>query len=157
MEYPSTWQLKPAENRFDRADVDIASSEGPKSGFIQIQYNILSEELTNMREQYGLSQEDLENNLDIFFPSFISGYSREIDSFNQIEDAKYEKYRIDGHKAGSVVYSFEISGMNLAGWVVVSLIGNKMFVFNYAADQNQFDANLPIPEYMLNSIRVLDK
>ena len=146
IEYPSSWDAKPAENRFERADVNIYSSEGPLGGFAQVQYqyNIMSEELT-------------ENNLELYFPSIISGISTAFDSFNQVEEALYDKYKIDGHKAASVVASFETSGMDFAGLLVASPVGNKLFVFNYSADPNRFDANFPIAEHMLNSTKILDE
>ena len=156
MDYQPSWQLEPAENRFDRADVSIFNTEGPPSGFVYIQYNILSEEVTSMMKEHGYDQKDLENQLESVFPSLISGFT-DYESFNQIEDAQYDKYKIDGYKAGSFVFSFENSGVPYAGWIVGSLIGNKLFVFTYVADQNRFDTNLPIAEHMLNSIKILDK
>jgi hypothetical protein len=156
MDYQPSWQLKPAENRFDRSDISMANTEGPPSGFVNIQYNILSEKITSMMKEFGYDQKDMENQLESVFPSLVSSFT-DYESFTQIEDANYDKYKIDGYKAGSFVFSFEQSGVPYAGWVVGSLIGNKQFVFTYVADQNQFDTNLPIAEHMLNSIKILDK
>jgi hypothetical protein len=88
---------------------------------------------------------------------FITGYSEAFEGFNQIENAQYDKYKIDGHKAGSVVFSFELPDLDLAGWIVVTIIGNKLFAFQYGADQNQFDINLPTAQRILQSIKILDK
>jgi hypothetical protein len=157
MQYPSSWILRPADNRFDLLDVEILNSGDATNGLVQIQYNIMSEELSSLMKQYDVDQAELEQYLDIFFPAFLTGFSRSLDGFHQIENANYEKYNIDGHKAGSTVYSFEVSGRELAGWVTVTLIGNKLFAFMYGADQNTFDTNLPIAEQMLNSIKISDE
>jgi hypothetical protein len=84
------------------------------------------------------------------------GLAGEFDGFNQTGGAQYDKYAIDEHKAGSITFAAALSGQPLAGWVTATLVGNKIFVFQYGADQNPFATNLPIAENMLNSIKILD-
>jgi hypothetical protein len=79
------------------------------------------------------------------------------ESFNQVEDADYDKYQIDGHKSPSTIFSGKLSGIDLAGWMVSTMIGNKLFTFTYLATPDQFDANLPTAELMLESIKILDE
>ena len=156
MQYPTSWMLEPAENSFSDVDVEIVNGYDATNGLVQVLYYFTSEDISSMMKQYGVDQAELEKNIDIWFPQFISGLSGEFDRFNQTGAAQYEKYTIDGHKAGSVIFSAEMSGQPLAGWVATTLIGNKIFVFQYGADQNTFAANLPIAEHMLNSIKILD-
>lgn len=156
MQYPSSWTLEPAENRFSDVDVEIVNGYDATNGLVQVLYYFTSEDISGMMKQYGVDQAELEKKIDIWFPQFVSGLSGEFDRFNQTGGAQYEKYTIDGHKAGSVVFSAEMSGQPLAGWVTATLIGNKIFVFQYGADQNTFATNLPIAEHMLNSIKILD-
>jgi len=156
MQYPSSWTLEPAENRFSDVDVEIVNGYDATNGLVQVLYYFTSEDISGMMKQYGVDQAELEKKIDIWFPQFVSGLSGEFDRFNQTGGAQYEKYTIDGHKAGSVVFSAEMSGQPLAGWVTATLIGNKIFVFQDGADQNTFATNLPIAEHMLNSIKILD-
>jgi len=109
-----------------------------------------------MMKQYDINQSTLEEKIDIWFPQFVSGLSGEFDAFNQTGGVEYENYKIDGHKAGSVVFSANLSGQPLVGWVTATLIGNKIFVFQYGGDQNTFATNFPIAEHMLSSIKILD-
>lgn len=156
MQYPSSWTLEPAENTFSNVDVEIVNGYDATNGLVQVLYYFTSEDISSMMKQYDVDQRELEQKINIWFPQFVSGLSGEFDGFNQTEGAQYEKYMIDGHKAGSIIFSAEMSGQPLAGWVTATLIGNKIFVFQYGADQNTFDTNLPIAEHMLNSIKILD-
>jgi hypothetical protein len=156
MQYPSSWILEPAENRFSDVDVEIVNGYDATSGLVQVLYYFTSEDISSIMKQYDVDQGQLEEKIDIWFPQFVTGLSQEFDGFNQTEDPQYGKYKIDGHKAGSIIFSAEISGQPLAGWVTATLIGNKILVFQYGADQNTFDTNLPIAEHMLNSIKILD-
>lgn len=156
MLYPTSWILEPAEDRFSDVDVEIVNGYDATNGLVQVLYYFTSEDISSMMKQYRVDQAELEKKIDIWFPQFVSGLSGEFDRFNQTGGAQYEKYTIDGHKAGSVIFSAEMSGQPLAGWVTATLIGSKIFVFQYGADQNTFATNLPIAEHMLNSIKILD-
>ena len=156
MQYPSSWTLEPAENSFSNVDVEIVNGYDATSGLVQVLYYFTSEDISSMMKQYDVDQSQLEEKIDIWFPQFVTGLSHEFDMFNQTDGPQYEKYKIDGHKAGSIIFSAEMSGQPLAGWVTATLIGNKIFVFQYGADQNTFDTNLPMAEHMLYSIKILD-
>lgn len=156
IEYPTSWELKPAENRFDLVDLHILHSNA-LNGIVSIKDNVIPEELTQFIKEQGANQKDIEDAFEIIFPHLLTSFSAEMDSFNQIEAADYNKYKIDGHKAASTIFSFKQSELDFAGWMVMTIIGNKMFSFNYIANQNQFDTNFPIAERMLNSIKILEK
>lgn len=79
------------------------------------------------------------------------------ESFNQVEDTDYDKYQIDWHKSPSTIFSSKLSGIDLAGWMVSTMISNKLFTFTYLATPVQFDANFPAAELMLESIKILDE
>ena len=156
MQYQTSWILEPAENRFSDVDVEIVNGYDATNGLVQVLYYFTSQDISSMMKQYRVDQAELEKKIDIWFPQFVSGLSGEFDRFNQTGGAQYEKYTIDGHKAGSVIFSADMSGQPLAGWVTATLIGNKIFVFQYGGDQNTFATNFPKAEHMLESIKILD-
>jgi hypothetical protein len=156
MQYPSSWLLEPAEDRFSNVDVEIVNGYDPMNGLVQVLYYFTSEDISTMMKQYNVNQSTLEEKIDIWFPQYVSGLSGEFDAFNQSGGVQYENYKIDGHKAGSVVFSANLSGQPLVGWVAATLIGNKIFVFQYGGDENTFATNFPIAEHILNSIKILD-
>lgn len=155
IQYPSSWDLKPS-NRFEATDLMMYSPSGSENGYVLIQYNIFSEEIGNVLDKYGGDQSDIEEYLDIVFPSFLKGFSESMDNFNQVERIDYNKYKINGYKAASVIFSFEIQGLDVAGWLVWTLLGSNMFVFEFVASTDKFESLLPIGERMLNSIKILD-
>ena len=155
MQYPSTWELKP-NNRFEATDLTMSSPGGSQEGFVLIQYNIFSEQIQAVLDKYGGDQSDIEEYLDILFPSFLKGFSQSLDKFNQVEKINYNNYKIDGYKAASVVFSSELKGLDFAGLMVWSLLGGKTFTFEFASSQDKFDTLLPIGEKILNSVKILD-
>jgi hypothetical protein len=157
IEYPSSWQLKPAENRFATTDLTIMHSNGFQDGFVTMSYNIVPEELTQIIKKYGADQKDIDDVFKTIFPTLLTSSSAAFDSFHQVEDTDYKKYKVDGLGTASTIFSFKQSGLDFAGWSVGALTGNKIFWFHYAADPNQFDSNFPIAERMLQSIKLLDK
>lgn len=157
IEYPSSWQLKPAENRFATTDLTIMHSNGFQDGFVTMSYNIVPEALTQIIKEYGADQKDIEDAFKIIFPTLLTSSSAAFDSFHQVEDTDYNKYKVDGYGTASTIFSFEQSGLDFAGWSVGALTGNKIFWFHYAAGPNQFDPNFPTAERMLESIKLLDK
>jgi hypothetical protein len=155
IQYPPSWDLKPS-NRFEATDLMMYSPGGSENGYVLLQYNIFSEEIGTVLDKYGGDQSDIEKYLDIVFPSFLKGFSESMDNFNQVERIDYNKYKIDGYKAASIIFSFEIQGLDVAGWLVWTLLGSNMFVFEFVASTDNFDSLLPIGERMLNSIKILD-
>lgn len=55
-----------------------------------------------------------------------------------------------------MIVSFELKGLDVASWIVWTLLGSKIFVFQFTASPDKFDTVFPISEKMLNYIKILD-
>ena len=88
------------------------------------------------------------------FDAFIGGFSPSIDNFREVEDRDYSKYTVNGEPASSVVFAGEISGLEIAGLLVVSVVNDRIFQLNFGVSQDEYDRLLPTVEHMINSIKV---
>lgn len=123
------WTLKP-EDRFSPGDV-IITYGSLLQGTVIIQYNI-KEEITQFIEEG--NQAEVEDAFIEAYPSMLPSFSSGFESFNQVEDTDYEKYKIDGHKSPSTIFSGKMSGLGMAGWMVTTMISDKrtvIFVESY--------------------------
>src|SRR5215204_6390242 len=77
IQYPSTWDIKPL-NRFEPTDLYLYSPDGVETGYGMIQYNIFSEEIENVLDNYGGDQSDIEKYLEKWFPSFLQGVKQSV-------------------------------------------------------------------------------
>ena len=48
MQYPSSWTLEPAENRFSDVDVEIVNGYDATNGLVQVLYYFTSEDISGM-------------------------------------------------------------------------------------------------------------
>ena len=66
----------------------------------------------------------------------------------------YIKFLIDGHKAGSTIFSFSVDEDDLVGLLVWTLVGSNQYWFEYVSDKESFDQKLPLAEKVLQSIKI---
>lgn len=156
MQIPSDWQVKPKESRFDSTDVSLTSADGPIGGFITIEYSLVGQEFKQTLKDSNINIKKIQKNLDDLFPYVLQGFSKGFDRYQEVEEPQYDKYTINGNKAASIIYAFTLSERDLAGLYIFTIINEKKFNMNFAADRSEFDNVLPIVEDMIKSIKILN-
>jgi hypothetical protein len=128
--YPTNWTSTPASNRFESPLVKFESGVGPN---VQVAIEIgtdpeaLSRELAN---------------------AGLFGYTL-------FQDVECTKYKVDGQKACSLIFTKEADpDLGTQGVVVMSVlsyVNGHLYLIGYGATQNTFDSALPTYEAMLTS------
>jgi hypothetical protein len=154
MQYPSDWTLEPQINGPEQVGLKITAPSGVKGGMIRIGYSIIDSSLVGVIKKNHIKQEDLENNLRILFPLFVNGFGGTLDNFDQVKKLNYIKFLIDGHKAGSTLFSFNVDEEDLVGLLVWTLVGSNQYWFEYVSDKESFDQKLPLAEKVLQLIKL---
>ena len=94
-------------------------------------------------------------NLREWFERGLQASSLEFNNMRVVEDVEYSKYAIGGHKAGSVVYSYDQLGERRAGMTVGSVINGTSFIIMFSSSADSFDTDLPTVKEMIDSVHLL--
>jgi hypothetical protein len=161
LSYPSQWYVEKSSmtgpDISDSQDLYTISGDELHEGIIIFGLSPLS--LTEL-EQVGVNenstQAEIDSNLNHIFPSMIemiqSGIAqgRPADS----EDPEFDKFTVDGHKVGSVVFNINYGNYTTKALALGTIIGNKGLAFAYAALPMVFEEKLPLVEKIISSIKI---
>jgi PsbP len=124
-----------------------------KTGFVDVQALTCPQ---SCMHQYGLpenmTQSQIESNLETIFPKLGVGSQP-----SQMGEPRYDKYTIDGHKAGSVLLTEDYGNIVIKKLLIGTLIGNDWIGFAYSAPVSVFDQNISIMENMVKSFKLSPK
>lgn len=163
--YPEDWIL---------AETQVSSSEAERFGIsADIQRLNISEDESRslIKIQFGptpmatydlpenTTQEEFQSQLDSIFPDYIltpvlplstSNYG----SLTELGEPAYDKYTIDGHRAGSVFYTAIYNDLPVRFLFVATQIGSNSIGISYGSPATVFDQYLSIAENIIKSIRI---
>jgi Mg-chelatase subunit ChlD len=119
----------------------------------------LSVNSPNNLQEVGLTQNitqaqidsSLEQNFPIMIKKFQSGFINEISNTSA---PVYNRYVIDGHKAGSAIFTVNYESRIVKFVIIGTVIGNNAFMLSYSAPADIFDRNLPVAEKIIKSIKL---
>jgi photosystem II reaction center protein PsbP len=141
IEYPSSWTVRPAENRFSLWEVAF---EAPINYSLSIDLRILNDL-------------DAPEGIERLMEDSIITLPEEVPNFILEEGVECEKYAINDKKACSIIYTrgaefdpnFEYAVMQVS-----SLVDEQLYVLTYEAPTSHFDPYLPTIEKMIDSVQI---
>jgi hypothetical protein len=143
LQYPSDWHANGPKNLGNH--MPLILTIGPKytgPNLIQMIISVVASE-----KNQNVSLESLKN------LSMIIN-SQDLPTFHIIEDATYNKYKIDKYPAVSYTFGYDDS-TKMKELYVGSKINNTVFHIGYAAPENEYDQFLPSVEKILSTMRTL--
>lgn len=143
LQYPSDWHATGPKNLGNH--MPLILTIGPKytgPNLIQMIISVVASE-----KNQNVSLESLKN------LSMIIN-SQDLPTFHIIEDATYNKYKIDKYPAVSYTFGYDDS-TKMRELYVGSKINNTVFHIGYAAPENEYDQFLPSVEKILSTMRTL--
>jgi hypothetical protein len=103
-----------------------------------------------------MTQEDLESSLEKIFPEFVKTIISQMEqgTLTELQSPIYDRYTIDGHRAGAVIYTSTYGETKLKSIVVGTIFGNLAFALAYGAPEETFEKTVPIAENIIRSINL---
>ena len=149
LQYPTGWELERSDTGLSGAQaIDISNRQEPPA-FVQV---FLAP--TEIAAAENATQEEIESNIEEIFPTFVKGpLGIGNTTISEFEKPVYDRYTVDGHKVGSVIFIHEYSGLRLKTLALGTIVGNNDFGLMYSTTQELFDQNLPIIENIIKSVK----
>ncbi|HJT49298.1 MAG TPA: hypothetical protein VJ729_14030 [Nitrososphaeraceae archaeon] len=120
---------------------------------------LTEEEKGKMNLPNNATEQDIDSRLQQIFPEhmlqpFIKGQTERGSSvLTELGKPVYDKYVVNGHKAGSAIYTTLTYKIPLKTLFIATITGgNKEFMLMYRAPVDIFDRDLPIAENIIKSI-----
>jgi hypothetical protein len=82
----------------------------------------------------------------------MSGFQSEI---TQPEEPDFDKYILDGHRAGFVSFKSTHGQGTEKTAIIGTIVGTNIFVFSYNSPADSFDSNLPIFEDIIKTVKII--
>ena len=136
LQYPSTWEVKPKQNRFERMpDLRFVGD-----GFV-FSINKAEGFSLSLFEMAGAAEEELVD---------------KDPTARIIEDINTHQHTIDGEKAAAFLYIHDgTSGLKVTQ-VMIPKHGLNAYILAFTGDSSNFDQNKAIMDHFFNSIKYLD-
>jgi hypothetical protein len=149
LQYPDSWELRqvrPFERVIGGEAFGLSSLE--QRGLVIV--GILP---TNVTLPTQVTQEYIDSRLEKVFPGLMNITIPRVESEfeNKTSAPSYDKYFVDGHRAGSVTYTISSDGLSLKSLFIGAQIGSNVFFELYTAPIDGFDQILPVAENILKS------
>ena len=154
LDYPSSdWKAEGKENRFDTSKENLVLTKtNHLEGTLIIHIMPFLDVYKSMKENHYTWNQIIEPTFDGTFNTYVS---ERFSGVNLVETPTYDKYKISGVQAGSVIHNVNYEDESMTGLFIHSLIGSDGVMVWYLADPKYFDKTLPEAENIIESLLVL--
>jgi von Willebrand factor type A domain len=149
LQYPAGWKL-------ERSDMGGRGAQSIRilNGQLPPAYVHVFLAPTGIAPAKKATQEEIESHIEEIFPTFVQRLlGTKNATLTEIEKPVYDKYTVDGHKVGSVIFVHDYSGVLVKTLALGTIVGNNDFGLTYTTTESLFDQNLPIIENMIKSVK----
>jgi len=152
-QYPSNWTISSPKELSVGNIIRLYGNNGVP--LVLVTYFPLDKNELDKMKIDNMTQREVENRLEYSFPTIENGIISQIKqgTLTELEKPSYDKFLVDGHRAGSVYYNANYSEVPLRFVLVGTVIGSNAFTFDFGSPVMYFNDTLPIAEKMIKSVK----
>jgi len=166
LKYPEEWSVQKSTLTGEKippgVDEYAISGDPQKTGLVLFSLGILGPyDLKSLGLAQNTSQEMIDSNLSKIFPRMVKQMLSGIELGrvlpSQLGQPMYDKYTVDGHKVGSVLFNANYENLAVRFLAIGTVVQNNILFLAYSAPLSVFNENLPTIESIIKSIKLTQK